>query len=323
MAARWEPLATPGFGALSGSFDLTLERQPDPRAHDSGARARDRPARTPAITSVKISARRHLPHARRLYNVDTVWLMLHRWISVGALLATAMIAIFAVGCGENKPKEKPAEIELKVKRFIGGLEFGKSTKVSGRLMRAGTPLTGEHVRLEADEFPFGDYESGEVATTDVAGKFRFRVKPEANTRYRVVAEDLPETTSSDRLVPVIGRFKTHFKKVGGGHMRLTIFVRHSPRISLDGFPAYQYVRDHVPAGRRAKIPFVKTTKFRKRKAGLSATTWVFRPPGSQGAFRSRSCVPFSTARGMGRPTTSNGKPPDCTEDFHRPFVIVK
>lgn len=184
-------------------------------------------------------------------------------------------------------------------------------------MRNERGLASQGVRLEADEFPFGRYRAAGETRTDAAGRLRFRVKPRASTRYRAVAEDLPDTRSSEVRVPVAARFKVHQDDLGDDRFRVTIFLRYSPRLSLAGVAVHHYVGDRDLARRRGKVPYAKTTPLRNRKPGLSVVDYTFRI--GPGGIQYTACIHVPPARGVANPSGGafGGRAGKCRPGRHR------
>jgi hypothetical protein len=82
------------------------------------------------------------------------------------------------------------------------LTFGRSTRISGKVK--GQDSGGKTVTLEENPYPYsGSYlPTGLTTTTDANGDYAFTVSPDENTRYRVVVNSAPPSTSAAVTVTV-------------------------------------------------------------------------------------------------------------------------
>ena len=126
-------------------------------------------------------------------------------LAFGALLIPAASAAADHRPDHNPPGGNTATTISALDARPNPLVFGTTTDLTGRL--SGDARSGVTVRLEADATrPYGDaYTQISTATTNQAGRFAFKPKPQVNTQYRVIAQTSPPVTSAPRLVLVRSR----------------------------------------------------------------------------------------------------------------------
>src|SRR3954470_15818884 len=110
------------------------------------------------------------------------------------------------------PAASAATISIKPKNRVI-LYGGKSTKIVGHL--SASPNAGQKVRLESKPYPYtAAFKKVSAKNTDSSGNYSFTVKPDRNTRYRVLLVSDGTTTSGQRAIYVNGvtKWKLKFKK---------------------------------------------------------------------------------------------------------------
>ena len=130
-------------------------------------------------------------------------------------------------------KPKPANIAFgHASRLRGSVTFG------GGETRPGLP-----VELQASPFPYAGYVTVAKSSTDAKGGFAFKVKPDRNTRYRVLTD---VGNSKVRTVFVSPASKARRTALGGSRYRVTFNLLGPLDLPYAGRPVFFYkVRGHT------------------------------------------------------------------------------
>jgi hypothetical protein len=125
----------------------------------------------------------------------------------------------APGGTQQQPNSPPGPTTtVTMKPRFTDIAFGRATRLGGSVSVDGKRVPGVTVRLEASAFPYTSF--GQVAERKAGSKggFSFKVKPDRNTRYRVVTDG---GASSARTVFVYLAGKARRKALGQGRYRQT------------------------------------------------------------------------------------------------------
>jgi hypothetical protein len=177
------------------------------------------------------------------------------------------------------PAASAASISIKPKNRVI-LYGGKSTKIVGHL--SSSPNAGQKVRLESKPYPYtADFKKVSAKNTDSSGNYSFTVKPDRNTRYRVLLVSDPTTTSGQRAIYVNGvtKWKLKFKK-GSRTIRVSFSYTFSPQLDTSiftGVPLRWYFKAQ---GQKRK--HVRTTSTKRLAQGVIGGSLKYTYPNSVG-----------------------------------------
>jgi hypothetical protein len=158
---------------------------------------------------------------------------------------------------------------------------GKSTRIVGHLGNT-TPNAGQKIRLQSKPYPYtAAFKNGPAKNTDANGNYSFTVKPDRNTRYRVLLVSDPTITSGERAVYVNGvtKWKLKFKK-GSRTIKVSFTFTFSPQLDtslFSGVPLRWYFKVQGQKAHR-----VKTTKTKRVAEGSVGGNLTYTYPNSVG-----------------------------------------
>jgi len=176
------------------------------------------------------------------------------------------------------PAASAATISIKPKNRVI-LYGGKSTQIVGHL--SANPNAGQKVRLESKPYPYtGAFKKVSAKNTDSSGNYSFTVKPDRNTRYRVLLVS-DGTTSGQRAIYVNGvtKWKLKFKK-GSRTIRVSFKYLFSPQLDTSiftGVPLRWYFKVQGQKARR-----VRTNKTKRLAEGIIGGNLKYTYPNSVG-----------------------------------------
>ncbi len=177
----------------------------------------------------------------------------------------------------------------------GGVDYGEATRLSGRVVRAGAPLPGEEVVLEARRFPYrGPWVRVRVLRTDAAGRFELRRRFDRNHRVRARAAG---AASPGRSLFVFPRSALSYRVVRDNVLALTQAYVTPRDVALRATTRF-YLGPRSgrtgPLRARARVRRTAPGRFLAR-----ATVRV--PAAYEGRFQYASCFPYDPRAGMGDP----------------------
>ncbi len=177
------------------------------------------------------------------------------------------------------------------------LRFGQTTRIAGVLTDgAGTPRIGAVAQLRQNPWPYRRFVDAAHAITGRDGAYAFEaVKPDRNTRYRVVEPGGPAVPSGEILVTVAPRGTARSPKRGPARVRLSLLIRHSGHFRWRGERVFWYVRRR---GARDYRPVARTRAREPRRGSTTAAVTVA-PPSRR--FDLRACLEPSDLAGTGPP----------------------
>jgi hypothetical protein len=176
------------------------------------------------------------------------------------------------------PSASAATISIKPKNRVI-LYGGKSTKIVGHL--SASPNSGQKVELQQKPYPYtAAFKKKATKSTDANGNYSFTVKPDRNTRYRVMLVS-DGTVSGERSVYVNGvtKWKLKFKK-GSRTIRVSFNYTFSPQLDTSiftGVPLRWYFK---VSGQKAKR--VRTSKTKRLAQGVIGGNLKYTYPNSVG-----------------------------------------
>jgi hypothetical protein len=116
-------------------------------------------------------------------------------------LATCAVLALALAVPVLSPAQPGQGGQLGIQARPDTITFGQSTTISGKLR--GRDNENVATVLQENPHPYtGGFQNVATTTTDSNGDYSFRVAPNRNTRYRVVAQRTPAETSDEVFVQV-------------------------------------------------------------------------------------------------------------------------
>jgi hypothetical protein len=204
-------------------------------------------------------------------------------------LALGFIAILAAAA----PAASVAP-ELSASLSAGELRYGDTLTVSGRVLAAGQPLGGVPLTLESSAYPFHGFVPVAHLTSAADGVFSFLgVRPDRNTRLRVVSDGTPATIGPVLAVTVDPRVSSGARSLGPGQVRLTLRVRHTLAAGSSPVSVWWFL-----AARRSRVyRLAAVTSTRELSPGVSYASVKVDPPSKRFVYRVCMNPPWEQAMG--------------------------
>jgi hypothetical protein len=220
-------------------------------------------------------------------------------IAFGSVLALALTAIVVTGA-----QAAPEGSELSASVTPGELRYGTALAVTGRVLEAGQGVQDARLALQADAYPFAGFVTVGRLTTMADGSFAFSgVKPNRNTRLRVVEEGSPGARSPVLRVIVDPDAALNAVSLGRGRTRLSLRVGHTPQGRSASVSAWWFV-----AARGTRVfRLAAVTPTRELSRGLTYASATIDPPARR--FSYRVCFNPTWEHAMGAPA-SHGPCPE-------------
>jgi hypothetical protein len=160
--------------------------------------------------------------------------------------------------------------------------------------------------LQSDAYPFGDFATVAHLRSGADGSFNFTgLRPDRNTRMRVIAENAPGSFSNELRVLVDPIVAIHASRLGPGESHLSVRIKHavdagSTPVSVS---AYWYT---APRG-SSLFRLAAVTPTRELSPGVTYSSVVVDPPARR--FLYRVCLNPSWEHAMGPRATHGRCPP--------------
>lgn len=198
-------------------------------------------------------------------------------VALGLALAVALAVIVVTRAHANSTPP-----ELSASLTPSELSYGGALSVSGRLVDGGQGVAGTALTLQADAYPFGSYASVARLTTGPDGGFTFPgVKPDRNTRLRVVEEGTPAAASPVLTAIVDPRTAINAISLGPGVERLSMRVSHTPKGRSAPVSALWFVAVHGSP----VFHLAAATTTRELSPGLAYASATIDPPSKRFTYR--------------------------------------
>ena len=229
----------------------------------------------------------------------------HAVLRVWARMIALVLACAAVApapASGDAGAEGPAAITARAS--TGELALGGALSVSGS---AGA---GADVLLQWSPYPYRSYRTISSAASGTDGLFSFApVRPDRNTRLRVVLASAPQNASAAMSVIVDPAVALHSQSLGPGRVRLSMSIRHTHSSIGGSVAASWFLADRgSPIFRLAAV-----TATREASPAVSYASAIVNPPSRRFSFR--VCLNPAWESAMGRPG-SHGRCP--AHDFVLP-----
>ena len=223
-------------------------------------------------------------------------------IATGLWLALALSMIVVAGA-----PAAATEPEITASLTPAELAYGTTLAVTGRVLGAGPGAQDAPLALQADPYPFRGFITIARVATAADGSFAFSgVRPDRNTRLRVIDEASPAALSAVLGVIVDPRVAINAVSVGRGRTRLSLRVEHTREGGSTSVSAWWFV---AAAGTRL-FHLVAVTPTREISAGVTYSSATVDPPSKR--FSYRVCFNPTWEQAMGAPL-SHGR---CPEHDH-------
>lgn len=177
------------------------------------------------------------------------------------------------------------------------LSYGAELTVTGRLAEAGQGLSAVPLALQADPYPFHGFATVAHARSEPDGSFAFLgVRPDRNTRLRVVVEGSPTVASPVLAVTVDPAAAIKAVALAPGMTRLSLRVRHTPYGRSAPVSAWWFL-----AARGTRVfRLAAVTSTRELSPELTYASVTIDPPSKR--FVYRVCLNATWERAMGPPS---------------------
>ena len=229
-------------------------------------------------------------------------------IAVAALVAALAIALATPAAAATPPPSPTLTLNAQPRE----LPFGHSTVVSGTLTAAGatpgtplgttppgTAIAGQSLELQASRYPFAGYRDVGHATTASDGSFAFpAVRPDRNTRFKVVDLGMPDVVSAPLAVLVDAPAIQHIYRQRDGQAMVTVLSYHGRDLRWGGRPVYWFA---APFGSRA-FTLMTVTRTRDVRPGVTYMTATFFAPAKHFVYRVCFDPPLERAFGPPHPS---------------------
>jgi hypothetical protein len=201
------------------------------------------------------------------------------------------------------PGSGAAAAELSASASPSELPYGATLSVSGRAAIGGVGLVGAQLTLQTTPYPYRHTITIARATSAADGGFTFvGVRPDRDSRLRVVEEGSPAAVSEPVEVIVDPRSVLEAHDLGPGRTRLSLHLTHTPERNARSTSAWWYV---AARGTRA-FHLIAVTPTRELALDTTYASATVDPSSSR--FSYRVCVNPSWEHAMGAPAAHHACP---------------
>ena len=223
------------------------------------------------------------------------------------MLALALFptAIALASSPPSSPSPSPPSVPSVLSASISAseLDYGAALTVSGRLAGTGQSAGAIPLTLQADPYPYRGFSPIGHAQSEPDGSFAFvGVRPDRNTRLRVLAGTSPAVASAVLAVTVDPAAAVKVRTLGPGATRLTLRVRHTPYPRSAPVSVWWFL-----AARGTRVfRLAAVTSTHELSPELTFAVATVDPPSS--GFAYRVCLNEAWERAMGPPATHRSCP---------------
>ncbi|MEA2199525.1 MAG: hypothetical protein QOI89_121 [Solirubrobacteraceae bacterium] len=160
--------------------------------------------------------------------------------------------------------------------------IGAALTVSGTVAVGGLGVGGVVLALQSDAYPFDGYATVAHLTSRPDGSFSFRgLRPDRNTRVRVIAEGSPAAASKPLGVFVDPVVAINARRLGPGETRLSVRIEHAVEVVSNPVSAFWYT------ARRGTSLFRLTaiSPTRELSPGVTYSSAIVNPPAKRFLYR--------------------------------------
>ena len=230
------------------------------------------------------------------------------WTARGTGLGVLALALFptAIALASSpppSPSQPPVPSVLSASDSPSELAYGGALTVSGRLAETGQSVGAIPLTLQADPYPYRGFSTVGHAQSEPDGSFTFvGVRPDRNTRLRVLAGTSPAVASTPLAVTVDPAAAVKVRTLGPGMTRLTLRVHHTRYPRSAPVTAWWFL-----AARGTRVfRLAAVTSTRELSPELTFAVATVDPPSARFAYR--VCLNEGWERAMGPPTTHRSCP---------------
>ncbi len=213
--------------------------------------------------------------------------------AIGVLLALALsTAVVTRAPGASIAPELSASLTP------GELTYGDALAVTGRVLASGQGAGGAPLALQAEPYPYRGFTTIAHTAAAADGSFVFSgVKPDRNTRLRVIDEASPGAISAVLGVIVDPRAAINALSVAPGRTRLSLRVEHTREGGSAPVSAWWF----VAAAGAGTFHLAAVTPTREISARVTYASATVDPPSRR--FSYRVCLNPTWEQAMGAPAS--------------------
>jgi hypothetical protein len=221
----------------------------------------------------------------------------HGGLDVHANRPTTVIALaiaIAAAAAGPAPASRPGP-ELTASAAPARLTIGAALTVSGTVAVGGLGVGGVALGLQSDAYPFHGFATVAHLTSSANGSFSFTgLRPDRNTRMRVIAEGSLAATSKALGVFVDPLVAINARRLAPGETRLSVRIGHALEAGSKPVSAFWYT------ARRGTSLFRLTaiTPTRELSPGVTYSSAVVNPPAKRFLYRVCLNPPWEHAMAM-------------------------
>jgi hypothetical protein len=213
-----------------------------------------------------------------------------RRLSAGVAVALGVLAIASAAA-----LAAPLAPELAVSISSGEITLGAALSVTGRVTSAGQSLPAVPLTLQSDAYPFRGFTPMAHVISSPDGGFSFLgIRPDRNTRLRVVSEGAPGVTGPVLLATVDPKVLASARSLGPGRVRLSLRVRHA----IIGNMGAVSVRWFLAARASPVFRLAAVTATREISPGVTYASVIVDPPVKRFVYRVCLNPPWDGAMGL-------------------------
>jgi len=211
-------------------------------------------------------------------------------------LAVMAVALTLTAVAGASAPATPSGSVLSASAAPAELNIGVALTVTGTLTNGGRGLPGVTLALQTEAYPFHGFTTVAQLTSGPDGRFSIAaLRPDRNTRLRVVAEQAPATASPELPVFVDPAVAVHARRLGPGATRLSIRARHTLATGSPSVSAWWYT---APRG-TGLFRLTAVTPTRELTPGVTYASVTVNPPAKR--FVYRVCLNPAWEGAMGPP----------------------
>jgi hypothetical protein len=217
--------------------------------------------------------------------------------------ARVIALALAVAAAASSPAAAQPGLQLAASAAPAQLMLGRPLTVNGSATDAGHPAVGVALALQSDPYPFGGFVTVAHTTSGADGSFAFtRLRPDRNTRVRIIAEGSPGAVSGELRVIVDPIVTIHASRRGPGETHLSLRISHAVEVGTKPVSAFWYT---APRG-TSLFRLAAITPTRELSPGVTYASAAVDPPARR--FLYRVCLNPAWEHAMGTPA-SHGRCP--------------
>jgi hypothetical protein len=218
----------------------------------------------------------------------------------GCLAASVLVVAASNLCA---PGALAATPELSATATPAEFSYGGELNVTGRIGEEGRGLAGVPLALQANAYPFRGFQTIAQLSSASDGSFRFAsVRPDRNTRMRVVAEGAFAASSPTLAITIDASSAVNASSIGAGRVRLSLRLGHA---TIGGSPPVGARWFLAAAGSRV-FELAAVTLTREISPGLTYASAIVDPPSKR--FVYSVCLNPLWEAAMGPPASHGACP---------------